>query len=108
MQMLAIDKTKVRRTGGHALTFRVPESWLQTVELSVGDQVYVSANPIEGFVRYEISEREWAKAVKLRLINERPVMTVGKKYAAQAGISEGDEIVVSVDTSDFTLYISKA
>ena len=107
MEKITIGKSKVRRSGGHALTFNVPTAWLQARDIMPGEQVYAAVDAINKRVTYYPRAKAWTKAFKLRIINNRPVLTISKEYAFQADISEGDEVEITMTADDLILEVQK-
>lgn len=107
MEMIALNKVRVRRSGGNALTFLVPKRWLIKNKLKPGDCVYGEVDPIKQVVRYHLKAEWWRKSVKVRVLKKSPEMTLSKEYATELGIDAGDEVEISMQLNGKTIELVK-
>jgi riboflavin biosynthesis pyrimidine reductase len=107
MKPIKLGKQTVSRNGP-ALVVRLPEKWLVTNGLELGQPLY-SVLTIDNVLRVHLEHREWSKKAKIRRVSARGAayLNINTEHARELGITDGSVVEMSADPEHGVLMISK-
>jgi hypothetical protein len=96
------------KVAGNALAVKLPQKWLVTHELKLGDPLY-SVRTMAGEIKLHLKPTDWAKKVKIRKPTSTiaAYVTINAQSARELGIEQGSIVSLRASMDDGILTIRK-